>query len=193
VDGDVILQSDSEMGLKQQDMQHLHARLRFKGLQQISTCRPQASTTYPILVCHARLWRQDSVCHKGWNTPTHGLTMSHNLESHRICSILCTRGRSDLLNATQWYCKETNQGDWKISFKHPKPSRRSVFIGKQIPRARYPQRIHPRCRFRNQKCGCLRSRIRSWDVLSQRPKWCPTQSYTHRAGPHRTPDASPHG
>jgi hypothetical protein len=29
-------------------------------------------------------------------------------------------------------------------------------------------------------------------VLSQRPEWRPTQSYTHRIGPHTTSDASPH-
>jgi hypothetical protein len=61
------------------------------------------------------------------------------------------------------------------------------FLGKQIPRARYAQRIHPHCRFHHQKRGRLQSGIISWSVLSQRPKWCPTQSYTHRAGPHTTP------
>jgi hypothetical protein len=49
---------------KKQDMQHLHARLRFQRLKQISTRRPQASTTYPITVCHACLWRQDPICHE---------------------------------------------------------------------------------------------------------------------------------
>jgi hypothetical protein len=44
----------------------------------------------------------------------------------------------------------------------------------------------------NQKRGRLRSRIRSWSVLSQRPKWRPTQSYTTLAGPNTTPDAAPH-
>jgi hypothetical protein len=33
----------------------------------------------------------------------------------------------------------------------------------------------------------LCSRIKSWRVLSQRPKLRPTQSYTNRAGPHTTP------
>jgi hypothetical protein len=66
------------------------------------------------------------------------------------------------------------------------------FLGKQIPRTRYAQQIHPQCHFRHQKRGRLRSRIRSWSVLSQRPKWRPTQSYTNQAGPHTTPDASPH-
>jgi hypothetical protein len=42
------------------------------------------------------------------------------------------------------------------------------------------------------KRGRLRSRIRSWSVLAQRPKWRPTQSYTNRAGPHTTPGAAPH-
>jgi hypothetical protein len=37
------------------------------------------------------------------------------------------------------------------------------------------------------KRGRLRSRIRSWRVLSQRPKWRPTQSHTNRAGPHTQP------
>jgi hypothetical protein len=36
-------------------------------------------------------------------------------------------------------------------------------------------------------------KIRSWSVLSQRPKWRPTQSHTHRAGPHTTPNASANG
>jgi hypothetical protein len=49
-----------------------------------------------------------------------------------------------------------------------------------------------RCRFRHQKCGRLRSRIRSWSVLPQGPKWCTPQSYSHGSGPHTTPDASPH-
>jgi hypothetical protein len=57
---------------------------------------------------------------------------------------------------------------------------------------RYTQRIHPQCRFRHQKRGRLRSRIRGWSVLSQRPKWRPTQSYTHGSGPHTTPVASLH-
>jgi hypothetical protein len=79
-----------------------------------------------------------------------------------------------------------------ISFEFPKPSRRSVFLGKEIPRARYAQRIHPQCRFRHQKCGRLRRGIRSWSVLSQRPKRRPTPSDTIRVGPHTAPDASPH-
>jgi hypothetical protein len=37
--------------------------------------------------------------------------------------------------------------------------------------------------------GRLRSRIRSWSVLSQHPKWRPAQSHTNRAGTHTTPDA----
>jgi hypothetical protein len=52
------------------------------------------------------------------------------------------------------------------------------------------KRINPQCRFRYQKRGRLRSRIRIWSVLSQRPKRRPTQSYTNRAGAHTTPDAS---
>jgi hypothetical protein len=64
------------------------------------------------------------------------------------------------------------------------------FLGKQTPQARYTKRINPQCRCGHQKFGRLRSRIRSWSVLSQRPKWRPTQSYTDRAGPHTTPDAS---
>jgi hypothetical protein len=79
-----------------------------------------------------------------------------------------------------------------FSFKRPEPPRRSIFLGKQIPRTRYSKRIHHQCRFRHQERGRLRSRIRSWSVLSQRPKWRPTLSYTHRIGPHTTPDASPH-
>jgi hypothetical protein len=79
-----------------------------------------------------------------------------------------------------------------LGFKRTKPARRSVLLGKQIPRARYAQRINPQCRCRNQKRGGLRCRIRSWSVLSQRPKWCPAQSHTHRAGPHTTPNAYPH-
>jgi uncharacterized coiled-coil protein SlyX len=73
-----------------------------------------------------------------------------------------------------------------------KPPRRSVFLGTQITRARYAKRIHSQCRFLHQKCGRLRSQIRSWSVLSKRLKWCPTQSYTNQSGPHTTPDASPH-
>jgi hypothetical protein len=74
----------------------------------VSTRRPQASTTYPVPVCHARLRRQDSICNEGWNTPTHGPTMSHNPKSHRIRSVLCTSGRSDRFNATQWHFNGTN-------------------------------------------------------------------------------------
>jgi hypothetical protein len=40
------------------------------------------------------------------------------------------------------------------------------------------------------KRGRLRSRIRSWSVFSQCPKWRPTHNYTNRAGAHTTPDAS---
>jgi hypothetical protein len=48
-------------------------------------------------------------------------------------------------------------------------------------------------RRRHQKPGCLRSRVRSWSVLSQRPKWRPAQSHTHRSDPHTHPNASAHG
>jgi hypothetical protein len=44
-----------------------------------------------------------------------------------------------------------------------------------------------------QKRGGLSCRIRSWSVLSQRPKWRPAQSHTHRSGPHTTPNASANG
>jgi hypothetical protein len=64
------------------------------------------------------------------------------------------------------------------------------FLRKQIPGTRYTKRINPQCSFRYQKRGLLRSRIKSWSVLSQRPKWCPAQSYTNQAGPHTTPDTS---
>jgi hypothetical protein len=66
------------------------------------------------------------------------------------------------------------------------------FLGNKIPRTGYTKRINPQCRCRHQKRDRLRSRIRSWSVLSQRPKWCPAQSYTNRAWPHTTPDAYPH-
>jgi hypothetical protein len=64
------------------------------------------------------------------------------------------------------------------------------FLGNNPPRARYAQRIHPQCLVRHQKRGRLRSRIISWSVLSQRPTWCTTQSYTNQVRPHTTPDAS---
>jgi hypothetical protein len=65
------------------------------------------------------------------------------------------------------------------------------FLGKQTPRTIYNQRIHPQCRFRYQKRGRLRSGARSRILLSQRLKWRPAQSHTHRIGSHTTPDASP--
>jgi hypothetical protein len=65
------------------------------------------------------------------------------------------------------------------------------FLGKQITQTIYAKRIHPQRCFRHKKRGRIRSRIRSWSVLSQRPKWCPTPTYTHGVGPHTTPDASP--
>jgi hypothetical protein len=39
----------------------------------------------------------------------------------------------------------------------------------------------------------LSCRLRSWSVFSQRPKWRPAQSHTHRAGSHTTPNASANG
>jgi hypothetical protein len=47
--------------------------------------------------------------------------------------------------------------DATIRYHASDMSRRYVFLGKQIPRARYAQRIHPQCRFRHQKCGRLHS------------------------------------
>jgi hypothetical protein len=63
-----------------------------------------------------------------------------------------------------------------FSFKHTKPPRKSVLLRKKIPRTRHTKRINPQGRFRHQERGRLRSQIRSWSVLSQRPKWRPTQS-----------------
>jgi hypothetical protein len=79
-----------------------------------------------------------------------------------------------------------------FGFQRTKPPWRSLFLRKKIPRTRYTKRINPQCRCRHQKRDRLRSRIRSWSVISQRPKWCPAQSYTNRCWPHTTPDASPH-
>jgi hypothetical protein len=42
------------------------------------------------------------------------------------------------------------------------------------------------------KRGRLRSRIRIWRVLSQRPKWRPNVSRNNRVGAPTTPDAPPH-
>jgi hypothetical protein len=64
---------------------------------------------------------------------------------------------------------------------------------RQIPGPRYTKQINPQCRCRHQKRGRLRSRIRSWSVLSQRPKWSPSRSYTNQAGTHTTPNAYLHG
>jgi hypothetical protein len=69
-------------------------------------------------------------------------------------------------------------------------SRLGGLFRKKIPGTRYTKRIDPQCHCRNQKRGRLRSRIKSWSVLSQCPKWRPAQSYTNRAGTHTTPDAS---
>jgi hypothetical protein len=43
-----------------------------------------------------------------------------------------------------------------------------------------------------EKRGRPRCIIQSWSMLSQRPKWRPAQSHTHRAGAHTTSDASTH-
>jgi hypothetical protein len=67
------------------------------------------------------------------------------------------------------------------------------FPGQQIPRARHTQRIHTQRRSRHQKRRGLSCRIRSWSVFSQRPKCCPAQSHTNRAGSHTTPNASASG
>jgi hypothetical protein len=60
------------------------------------------------------------------------------------------------------------------------------FSGEQIPQARNTQRIHNQRLRSHRKRGRLRCRIRSWSVLSQRPKWRPAQSHTHQAGPQTT-------
>jgi hypothetical protein len=67
------------------------------------------------------------------------------------------------------------------------------FTGEQIPRARNTSRINPQRRSHHQKRGRLSCNIRGWSVLSQRPKWRPTQNHTHGAGPHTTPNASANG
>jgi hypothetical protein len=77
-----------------------------------------------------------------------------------------------------------------LGIQRTEPSRRSLFPREQNPLTRNTERIHPQRRRRHQKRGGLSCRIRSWSVLSQRPKWRPAQSHTHRAGPHTTPNAS---